>query len=245
MPRNDLKAYTSLIARIPQDLADQVKRYAREHRCTVSELIRDGLEMRLDTDLPWHAPGDSRSTDGEVLPEVLHTMEALKPMLRALVQDTVRTTMTEVLQEVSHRETNLHTGESEVLPEVLPYGDQVLHGHTSALQAAAALPNGGMTEVIQGHTEVLPQQPAVSTVHGGMTEVVPSPVPPAQPSPQGITEVLPFDTAKYVLGKLCPRGHAWGSTGQSLLRRTNRHCGTCDREKFHERKQAKRQATAP
>ena len=63
----------------------------------------------------------------------------------------------------------------------------------------------------------------------------------------------PFDTAKYVLGKLCPRGHAWGSTGQSLLRRTNRHCCACDREKFQERgkvqrqarKQAKRQATGP
>ena len=51
----------------------------------------------------------------------------------------------------------------------------------------------------------------------------------------------PFDTTKYVLGKLCPRGHAWGNTGKSLLRRTNRHCGDCDREKFHERKQAKRQ----
>ena len=32
MPRNDLKAYTSVIARIPRDLAAQVKRYAREHR---------------------------------------------------------------------------------------------------------------------------------------------------------------------------------------------------------------------
>ena len=51
----------------------------------------------------------------------------------------------------------------------------------------------------------------------------------------------PFDTTKYVLGKLCPRGHNWGTTGQSLLRRTNRHCCACDREKFHERKQAKRQ----
>jgi hypothetical protein len=27
-----------------------------------------------------------------------------------------------------------------------------------------------------------------------------------------------------------------------VLRRTNRHCILCDREKFHERKQAKRQA---
>ena len=81
-----------------------------------------------------------------------------------------------------------------------------------------------MTEVIQGHTEVIPPAPASTK---GTTEVLP--------------EVLPFDTAKYVLGKLCPRGHAWGSTGQSLLRRTNRHCCACDREKFHERKQAKRQ----
>ena len=96
MPRNALKAYTSLIARIPQELADQVKRYAREHRCAVSELIRDGLEMRLNTDLPWHAPGVSRNADGEVLPEVLHTLESLTPMLRALVQGTVRETMSEV-----------------------------------------------------------------------------------------------------------------------------------------------------
>ena len=68
MPRNDLKAYTSVIARIPQDLADQVKRYAKEHRCAVSELIRDGLEMRLEADLPWHTPGRSRDADGEVVP---------------------------------------------------------------------------------------------------------------------------------------------------------------------------------
>ena len=51
-----------------------------------------------------------------------------------------------------------------------------------------------------------------------------------------------FDTSKYVLGKLCPRGHEHGTTGQSLLRISNRHCLACDREKFHERKQAKRQA---
>ena len=57
MPRYDLKAYTSLTARIPQDLADQVKRYALEHRCGLSELIRDGLEMRLEADTPWHAQG--------------------------------------------------------------------------------------------------------------------------------------------------------------------------------------------
>jgi hypothetical protein len=53
---------------------------------------------------------------------------------------------------------------------------------------------------------------------------------------------LVFDATKHVLGKLCPRVHDYEGTGQSVLRRTNRHCILCDREKFHERKQAKRQA---
>src|SRR5262249_47324807 len=43
-----------------------------------------------------------------------------------------------------------------------------------------------------------------------------------------------YDTSKYMLGKLCPRRHEHGPTGQSLLRITNRHCILCDREKFHE-----------
>ena len=52
--------------------------------------------------------------------------------------------------------------------------------------------------------------------------------------------IPPFDPGKYVLGKLCPRSHDYHGTGQSLLRRSNRHCLACDREKFRERKQAKR-----
>ena len=53
-----------------------------------------------------------------------------------------------------------------------------------------------------------------------------------------------YDVSRYTLGKLCPRGHEHGTTGQSLLRISNRHCLACDREKFHERKQAKRSKKA-
>jgi hypothetical protein len=62
--------------------------------------------------------------------------------------------------------------------------------------------------------------------------------PPAPPVPAILsdTNAPAFDTSKYTLGKLCPRGHAHGATGQSLLRIANRHCLACDREKFHERK---------
>jgi hypothetical protein len=52
-----------------------------------------------------------------------------------------------------------------------------------------------------------------------------------------------YDPAKFSLGKLCPRRHAYRDTGKSVLRISNRHCRACDREKFHERKQAKHQAT--
>jgi hypothetical protein len=74
-------------------------------------------------------------------------------------------------------------------------------------------------------------------LHALRTRLVPGRTTGApQDMPQGT-----FDTSKYVLGKLCPRGHAWGNTGQSLLRRTNRHCIVCDREKFQERGKAQRQ----
>jgi hypothetical protein len=49
-----------------------------------------------------------------------------------------------------------------------------------------------------------------------------------------------YDPAIHSLGKLCPRQHEYRGTGQSVLRLSNRHCRACDREKFHERKQAKR-----
>ncbi len=51
-----------------------------------------------------------------------------------------------------------------------------------------------------------------------------------------------FNPTTHSLGKLCPRQHNYRGTGQSVLRISNRHCRACDREKFHERKQAKRQA---
>jgi predicted transcriptional regulator len=61
-------------------------------------------------------------------------------------------------------------------------------------------------------------------------------------SAQCLTPALEYDPAKHLLGKLCPRRHDFQGSGHSVLRRTNRHCILCDREKFHERKQAKRQA---
>jgi hypothetical protein len=49
-----------------------------------------------------------------------------------------------------------------------------------------------------------------------------------------------YDTSRYYLGKLCKRGHEWGSTGQSLLRKTNKHCAECNREQKRARDQAQK-----
>src|SRR5215470_16286578 len=49
-----------------------------------------------------------------------------------------------------------------------------------------------------------------------------------------------YDAQRYKLGKLCPRGHEYEGTGQSLLYLRNSVCVTCDKEKVTERRQAKR-----
>ena len=48
MPRNDLKAYGSVTVRLPHALLEEVKAYASQHRRSLSELVRDGLELRLE-----------------------------------------------------------------------------------------------------------------------------------------------------------------------------------------------------
>lgn len=108
-----------------------------------------------------------------------------------------------------------------ILDDRIPFDDDLAPGVPGEAQGH----NNGIT--------VLPPMPerthALPVQH---TEAPPQPA-PALPA---------FDTSKYTLGKLCPRRHAHGTTGHSLLRRTNRHCLACDREKFHERKQARRLA---
>jgi hypothetical protein len=115
MPRNDLKAYTTVLARIPQDLADQVKRYAQVHRCTVSELIRDGLEMRLEAEVPGRATGHPGETGDEVLHEVLQAITALSPMVQAAVRQTITEALHEVLPKYGSRPQGQQHGMTEVL----------------------------------------------------------------------------------------------------------------------------------
>src|SRR5882762_6856315 len=48
--RPKTKEYVTLMARVPQDLADQAKRYAGRKQQRMSEVLRDGLLLLLDED---------------------------------------------------------------------------------------------------------------------------------------------------------------------------------------------------
>ena len=50
-----------------------------------------------------------------------------------------------------------------------------------------------------------------------------------------------YDATRFVLGKLCPRGHAYGTTGKTLLRLPSRNCPACTNAFKREQRAAKRE----
>jgi ParB family chromosome partitioning protein len=52
----------------------------------------------------------------------------------------------------------------------------------------------------------------------------------------------PFDTTKFYLGKLCPAGHEWGSTGQTRLRIKGHYCPDCNSALKRQRYKAQQSA---
>ena len=157
--RPKTKEYVTLMARVPEDLAERVQRYARVKRLTISDVLRDGLLVLLEEEDPY----------------------------RPFLSDT--NTVPPIMSDRKEESANIVSDKKRAHADILSDTKEV--------------------------------QPAI------VSDTIP-----------------PFDSKKYVLGKLCPRQHDYDGTKRSLLRLTNRHCLACDREKFHERKQAKRQAEA-
>jgi hypothetical protein len=104
--RPKTKEYVTLSARVPQDQADQVGRYATRHRQTLSEVMRDGFTLLLQEDR--YAPfvsdtngtpenvSDNIPTATEILSDTNGTQEILSDALhmqrlREIVSDTMST----------------------------------------------------------------------------------------------------------------------------------------------------------
>jgi hypothetical protein len=114
-------------ARLPVDLAEAVTRYAGEHRCSVGELVREGLQMRLEEFDPLRhltvAP-DVREELTALLREIVQ--EELTPVVALLRQ--LQTT----LAEVRHREPSVSQREPVVRHRETHAGDPAVDDYDPA-----------------------------------------------------------------------------------------------------------------
>ena len=170
--RPKTKEYSTLMARVPQELADRVKRYAAAHRQPIAVVMRDALLLLMD-EYPSSAD-----------------------------------------RSAPHR-----IAAHEFLSDRYDSSLDTLLGETDSA-AFEALLSDTNEEVVDAILE------------GGNR----------RPDIVSDTNVPAFDTAKYVLGKLCPRGHDYHGTGQSLRHRRRHVCLACDAEQARARRKAQRKA---
>jgi hypothetical protein len=168
--RPKTKEYSTLIARVPQELADRVKRYAAAHRQPIAVVMRDALLLLMD-EYPSSAD-----------------------------------------RSAPHR-----IAAHEFLSDRYDSSLDTLLGETDSAAFEAFLSDT--------HAKVVD-----AILEGGNR----------RPDMVSDTHVPAFDTTKYGLGKLCPRGHDYHGTGQSL-RHLRRHvCLACDAEQARARRKAQR-----
>jgi len=182
----------------PVEFMARVRTYAKQHRQSISELVRDGLEERLNgSDLMDYRYGlDTRE---EPTSESVGESGALHGLMTAL--------MTEMQQ-------------MRVAMQAL---ERRVAGQGCVKQARGVTDNTGNSNT--GNSDNIG-----NTYNSNMSNT----------ENQDIPSYPPFDTNTSYLGKLCPKGHDYYGTGQSLRRHHNQSCRECDRLS----KQAQRQAAA-
>ena len=125
------------------------------------------------------------------------------------------------------------------LPQALSQGTSLLALLERLTTAVEALHQ----ELHQIHETVrqLPQPVPHPAPHPA-PQPVPQPPHTRSPARTPETDAPPYDPTKYVLGRLCRRGHAYGATGQTLLRLPAFQCRQCQAERARERRAAQRTA---
>jgi hypothetical protein len=214
--RPKTKDYRTISLKMPQELLNRVQSYARLHRQSISELIRDGLEWRI--------------TEGDP-----HSL-GVSPPQQTPSDDDVYSRNTEMPSEM--REKPEHAGILHEIRTALARQEAQLQGLTQALEQRPAVSTpieySDNTINVPREQHNIPE-PALE----GDAWHTPQDVHEVSSDTILPEDVPAFDTTKYALGKLCPRNHNYYNTEQSLLRVSDRHCIACDREKARERRQAK------
>jgi hypothetical protein len=267
---SDTEKPVMVSVRLPRELYDRLECYASEHRQHISELVKDGVEMRLETEAdPRSLRAGSPTDDTEFQIDgasILRDMQATLARHEAQMQTLMQA-----------REQRLGETESEQAPsvplvvmtpkvkvdkeEVLVRIQQMRDKGLDSTQIAETLQAEGVPTLsaeaqLQAVVEILEHRAAQDCSEGNTgTTSVDGDIPAASMEAQSTArqtlaaedtrKSTPlYDPAKHHLASLCPRQHAWGTTGQSL-RNADNQCLECKAQEKREKRAKKRQATAP
>ena len=227
--------YTTLMCRLPTDKAERIVETARQRQITVSALLREALDTWLQT----HPPQTRLFTS---TPEQLDRTEPMK-------------TLVETTRTVGHPGGTFHP---QITAPTRGFAQPVLPTERDNRQTET-IPGADSRQTTTGPsedkcqtktdadkrmTETAPKTDSCMTETGTeadncQTETTPG----AQAIPPEACP--PFDAVKFVLGRLCPNKHEWGTTGQSLLSLRSRNCSECRNAYKREKRAAQRQPAQP
>jgi hypothetical protein len=194
--------WKALAVKLPAPMIDEVRRYADLHGMSISEVIREGVDLRLHG---TQQPNEYNSNTSIPAPTVT--------MLTRLA--TTLTTAVDQLRSVGECPVVLEGEERQNAAELQSYNSNTV----------------SPKEEYNGNT--LPTAPDTTPKQEPSEE--------SQPS-----EACPhFDRAKYLLGKLCKRGHEWGTTGRSLLSVHGHTCKECKVEQKRRKRAEQLQPAQP
>jgi hypothetical protein len=196
------KRPVSISLRVPADIYDRLTQYASMHRQSITELVLEGIEWRLETPADPRVQLASDKSNADVLQQLEALIDA---KLDAKIEAVLAKRHLEVAVPTPHRQ---------------PSTDDIqYYNRNTVIQAlsreGALAPQDGL-------------QPCETPVgHEAVSDPVPTPA----------SDIPLFNTTTSYLGKLCPNGHDYAGTGQSLRNRKGNYCVACNKEKI----QAKRQ----
>ena len=226
--RPKTKEYVTLLARVPADLAELVKRYAGERGQSVAALIKDGLEWRI-------GDGDPRGM-GLYLGQLRDQREK---GYYTKTETAVEGASGELLREIQAEQAR----QGAQLQAVV----QALERQTSTISQASVTqhePTGNVPAPVRTAAADNRQDPLRTTGAPRTAKRQTGNVPEAVGEDNPQTAVSSYDATRFYLGRLCPQRHEYEGTGQSLLRRHNSYCQECARLGKRAAREAKRQATA-
>lgn len=263
--RPKTKEYVTLMARVPQELADRVQHYARLHQQPISVVLRDGLELLLEEDRYHPFVSDSNTRATPALPTVL-CMSDRNPGAEMVSdrKEDVRRPAERQAKMVSDRKADRHTNAVPTpSPGIVSYakGDASRPVTRTPLSTSVSDTKGADIESSPDMPPPIfhPQEPlgasrvpAISARRvgedtpgpGGHSEAARSTSTPPEPTIMSDT-IRAFDATRYTLGELCIHRHNYHGTAHSLRRLADRECLECHAARARAYRQRQRQGATP